>query len=243
MMSRVRQVLGVLSFWVVPAMSLFLWEAAGEDAGLVDVARLDGTVQIRMAYASINNFTKKRLYPVNRCLLTPEAARALIKVQQAAITHGLSLMMLDCYRPHPVSGVMWRAGEAHNRRCRALGRGCMTGGCDPGREDCAWVPLNHYLSRLSSHSRGTAVDVTLARLGADGVTLEAVDMGTPFDDFGPMARTRAASGQELENRMTLKKLMTGGGFKNYFREWWHFDFGAKNGKPVLSVPLQKDYEK
>ena len=65
-----------------------------------------------------------------------------------------------------------------------------------------------YISSRSGHSRGSTVDLTLAR--SDGREL---DMGTPFDFFSPRSRpsSPSVSPEAEENRAMFAP-----------REWWHF---------------------
>lgn len=95
-------------------------------------------------------------------------------------------------------------------------------------------PPNHYT--------GGSVDVTIMG-GSDG---ELLDMGSDFDDPEATAWTshyenlceEKLSGKEdisadefrkiiniRTNRRLLHYVMTSVGFTNYFKEWWHFDFG------------------
>lgn len=203
--------------------------------GMVLITDLDKTIQVQMAYSNHRNFTGQKFYQKNKCYLLPQTAKALITAQKKALSFNLSLLLLDCYRPHPISRKMWQFGEQRNANCRKkFGPNCKQKNCDPKNPDCAWVPLRDYLSRLSNHSRGTAVDVTLVELAPNGLALSQLNMGTPYDSFSPLSRTRAATGQAQQNRQLLKRIMESVGFKNYFREWWHFDFGPKNASPVIS---------
>ena len=51
-----------------------------EQAGLVNVARLDSTLRVDLMYARPDNFTGKILY--DEAYLQPEAARALVEAQR-----------------------------------------------------------------------------------------------------------------------------------------------------------------
>lgn len=80
----------------------------------------------------------------------------------------------------------------------------------------------------SIHNRGGAVDITLVDSSGN-----ELDMGTPFDFFGP----KAAHGfQKLprgikRNRKLLKKIMERHGFKSFESEWWHYNLSdAVNDK-------------
>ena len=81
--------------------------------------------------------------------------------------------------------------------------------------------------RPAPHATGGAVDLTLC---LDG---KPVEMGTAFDDFGPLARTAALecepcpNPQARDNRRRLFWAMSEAGFVNYPGEWWHFCYGER----------------
>jgi D-alanyl-D-alanine dipeptidase len=72
----------------------------------------------------------------------------------------------------------------------------------------------------SIHNRGGAVDITL--VDSSGV---ALDMGTPFDFFGPEAGHHFdnLSDAVKENRAFLKRIMQKSGFVPFNSEWWHYN--------------------
>ena len=80
-------------------------------------------------------------------------------------------------------------------------------------------------SKGSIHNRGGAVDITL--VDSNGKEL---DMGTPFDFFGPEASHNyyRFSKEILENRRFLKKIMLSANFESFDSEWWHYNL--KNAK-------------
>ncbi|MDH4402902.1 MAG: M15 family metallopeptidase [Flavobacterium sp.] len=80
-------------------------------------------------------------------------------------------------------------------------------------------------SKGSIHNRGGAVDITL--VDSNGKEL---DMGTPFDFFGPEAshNYNRFSNEILENRRFLKKIMLSANFESFDSEWWHYNL--KNAK-------------
>ena len=53
-------------------------------------------------------------------------------------------------------------------------------------------------------------------------------MGTGFDcfDLRSYGANREISPEQKRWRATLNAAMRRHGFANYFREWWHFSFGA-----------------
>lgn len=182
-------------------------------------------IQQDMRYATRNNFMRQRLpgYRAGECVLTEPAAKALGKVQNAAVAAGYSLVVFDCYRPQSAVDAM----VAWVRQGR---------GTDPdyfpnvSRSD---LIRQGYIGAKSSHARGSTVDVGLDVLETRGGPEPEVcsrrdrltaDFGTPFDCFDPASRTAsgAVSAKAQSYRRTLVDLMRKGGFKNYAGEWWHF---------------------
>ncbi|MCY1415565.1 D-alanyl-D-alanine dipeptidase [compost metagenome] len=77
-----------------------------------------------------------------------------------------------------------------------------------------------YIAKNSGHSRGSTVDLTLI----DAKTGVELDMGSPFDFFGPISHhsTLLISIAQTHNRETLKSVMERHGFEAYSAEWWHY---------------------
>lgn len=90
------------------------------------------------------------------------------------------------------------------------------------------VPNPSYVTppkKGSMHNRGRAVDLTLT----DGMGRE-LDMGTPFDFFGPKAHHTCTDLPDsiLQRRRLLKNIMENNGFRAIRTEWWHYSY-AKQG--------------
>ena len=86
------------------------------------------------------------------------------------------------------------------------------------------VPDARYVTnpkKGSMHNRGLAVDLTI--VDSKGNEL---DMGTPFDYFGPKGyHTYTKHSNEVnENRHLLKSTMEAAGFKSIRTEWWHYSY-------------------
>ena len=77
-----------------------------------------------------------------------------------------------------------------------------------------------YIAKQSSHSRGSAIDLTLLDMN----TGKELDMGSPFDLFSVASHPdyRGISEEQFENRMLLQKTMVRNGFKPIDCEWWHY---------------------
>lgn len=77
-----------------------------------------------------------------------------------------------------------------------------------------------YVASQSSHSRGSAIDLTIFRLD----TGMLVPMGGDFD-FMDVRSHHAASGlseEETNNRESLRAIMERSRFEAYRYEWWHY---------------------
>ncbi len=86
-----------------------------------------------------------------------------------------------------------------------------------------------YIASRSGHSRGSTVDLTLAQAGgreraSAELDIAELDMGTPFDFFGPKSwpADLSVGSAARANRALLAAAMRRRGFRPYDREWWHF---------------------
>ena len=181
-----------------------------------DISTLSADIQVHMAYLGTNNFVGNRVdgYQANKCYLQRDAAEALVKVQQAAAAQGLTLWVYDCYRPQrAVNHFMRWASDLSDTSTKAqyypnLPKDKLVG---------------EYIAEKSGHSRGSTVDLTLARQDAAG-NWQPLDMGSKFDMFDPVSNVGAEgiTKQQQANRQQLESLMLSSGFKVYNMEWWHF---------------------
>lgn len=182
-------------------------------AGLVDVRTYAPSILVDARYATANNFTGRRLPGYCRpwAFLKRSAARRLAGVQRRLERDGLGLKVLDAYRPARASRAMVRWAQ---------------------RTGNEWVLTRGYVARRSNHARGTTIDLTLVRLSSG----RALDMGTAFDAFTARSATLNARGAVRLRRLQLLRAMERAGFRNYAREWWHYDFEHR-GSSRLDVPL------
>lgn len=84
----------------------------------------------------------------------------------------------------------------------------------------------------SIHNRGGAVDITLVDTGG-----KALDMGTPFDFFGPEAshNYQILSDEVKQNRVFLKQIMQENGFVSFDSEWWHYNLQNASKEKVSNT--------
>lgn len=200
-------------------------------AGLVDIRSLVPDMSLDMRYAGPDNFVGTRVegYAASRCYLRQQAAEALAKVERGLREQGLRLHLFDCYRPaRAVAHFMRWASDANDQETKAR--------YYPNLEKQAL--LGEYIARVSGHSRGATVDLTLmdCRVG----TCMALDMGTEFDFFDVRANTDAAGLSDVQrsNRKQLLLAMEQQGFRNYPKEWWHFTFAAEPSRQLFDVPIE-----
>ncbi|MCE9575805.1 MAG: hypothetical protein K8W52_21830 [Deltaproteobacteria bacterium] len=175
-------------------------DASPAHAGdFVDVAAVIPDAVIDLRYAGDRNLTGAPLYPRDaRCLLRRSVATRLARAADALRAADRRLVLWDCYRPHAIQLALWKAlpDAAHVARPQTDPDGTPRSGSD--------------------HSRGGAVDVSLAdRAGA------ILPMPTDHDDATP-ASARAAALHASADARTLDDAMTGAGFHPLASEWWHF---------------------
>jgi len=185
--------------------------------GFVDLTEVIPDIVLDLRYFDRNNFVGERIdgYLAPRAILSRDAANALAKVQEELRPSGLGLKIFDAYRPQRAVGhfVRW-AKDGSDTRTKAV--------FYPNVEKADLFEQG-YVSARSSHTRGSSVDLTLVDFMATG-RAEELDMGSPFDFFGPVSWPTHLEipAQARANRLLMRTLMTKHGFEPYPREWWHF---------------------
>lgn len=175
----------------------------GGTAPLVQI--IHPAIKIDLAYATTQNFTGRVLYTDTRAWLRPEAADALLRAADSFAAMGLQLVLLDAFRPVSVQQALWAIR--------------------PDPEFVADPAIG------SDHSRGVAVDITLA--DAKG----HLDMGTDFDAALPQSHhdRHDIAPQAVRNRETLRRVMAEAGFAANPYEWWHYALEGAARFPILRV--------
>jgi D-alanyl-D-alanine dipeptidase len=162
--------------------------------GLVDVRELDASWIIDMRYATDNNTRGVAFYPTDDCFLREGTAKKLLKAEAYLAERGYHLMILDAYRPQSVVQWLWDTCPVERRQFLANPK------------------------KGSNHTRGSAVDVTLA--DENGNELE---MQSGYDDSTEKASRKYDPGETLKARTELlTKAMKKAGFKTIELEWWHY---------------------
>ena len=174
--------------------------------GFVDLSD-DPAILVDLRYASTRNFVGRNVYGGFDRLVLHDIAAAKLRAAATLLARrrpDLRLLVFDGLRPNRIQRIFWD-----------MVRG---------------TPQQAYVGDPavgSVHGFGLAVDLSLA--DSQGREL---DMGTPFDDFSPLAEPRLearflASGaldrQQIDNRLLLRHAMEEAGFIALPIEWWHFD--------------------
>lgn len=182
--------------------------------GLVNINELDSNIRVVLMYNTTKNFIGKSFYAgLNQCYLPCDVATKLNNAQKLLKQQFpfYNLIVFDATRPLHIQRLMWDSLKLHP------------------------VIKYDYLARpdeLSLHNYGAAVDVSI--INENGVLL---DMGTPFDFFGDLARPALepelfANGKLSKiayyNRLLLRKTMIQSGFYPITSEWWHFNSCTKS---------------
>ena len=185
-----------------------------DPSGFVLLADYVPHIVQEIRYYATYNFIGERIdgYEEPCALLTIEAARALKGAANELFVQGYRLKVFDAYRP--VSAVrqfiLWGIEDQDIR---------MKPYFYPDLEKQELFSRG-YIAKQSSHSRGSAIDLTLL----DMRTGKEVDMGSPFDLFSEISHPdcRDITDEQYENRMLLQQAMVRNGFAPLDCEWWHF---------------------
>lgn len=186
-----------------------------DKSGFVFVTDMIPDAILEMRYYSTFNFVGERIdgYDAPVAYLTKEAAAALVKVNEALKKQGYRMKIYDAFRP--------QTAVNHFKRWESdLDSVEMKPYFYPDKGKVELFEKG-YVAKKSSHSRGSAVDLTIV----DMMTGREVDMGCGFDFFGELSdsdRIEGLTAEQIKNRATLSKAMIDNGFKPHPREWWHF---------------------
>ncbi len=195
--------------------TLVMSSMAHSHPGFVSITDLCPEVKAHMSYGTTENFTGEVVagYKARKALMAKGPAEALCNVIADARRLGLGIKIFDCYRPAKAVAFFqdWAKKAENNFELKEIYYPEYT------REQLFELG---YIAKQSSHSKGSAVDLTLFDLE----TGKDLDMGTHFDYFGELSHTDnlGVTAAQRKNRYVLKGLMEGRGFKNFSQEWWHY---------------------
>lgn len=195
---------GLLASLVVMLLSPLSAETTTSE--LVELVKVDPGLRLDIRYASSRNFLGFAVYPEARAFLQKDAAQALKRVNAGLAEQGYGLLILDAYRPHHVTQLMWDRTPPSKRAYVA----------DP--------------KKGSRHNRGAAVDLTIVDLK----TGKPLKMPSQYDDFSRKAHHdyQGCTPLAAKNRALLKTSMEKQGFQALSNEWWHYDFQGWERFPI-----------
>jgi D-alanyl-D-alanine dipeptidase len=174
---------------------------------LVELTSYVPDAVIDMRYATADNFTKTKLYPVARCKLRRAVATRLARAAAKLRKQDRRLLVWDCYRPTSIQEVLWKQ-----------------------------VPDERYVAnpaKGSRHNRGAAIDLGLVDKAGDPVVLPtAFD-----DFTEAAHRENALKGDHGVEARRLEAAMKSAGFVGMPTEWWHFDAPDASSFPLSNEPL------
>jgi D-alanyl-D-alanine dipeptidase len=178
-------------------------------ADLVEIIKLDPTIQLDIRYATRNNFLGRAVYQQARAFLERPAAEALVRVNQALKKQGYGLIIHDAYRPWYVTKIFWDATPEDKKIFVA----------DPAKG--------------SRHNRGCAVDLSLVDLR----TGREVKMPSEYDEMTERSHISYACATLEAKRLRelLRSAMEVEGFAVYEPEWWHYDYQDWQAYPILNL--------
>jgi len=176
---------------------------------LVELVKLDPTIELDIRYASKNNFLGRKVYKEARAFLQRPAAEALVRVSQAVHREGYGLLVHDGYRPWYVTKIFWDATPEDKKIFVA----------DPAKG--------------SRHNRGCAVDLSLYDLK----TGLAVKMPGEYDEMTERSHINYACSTPEATRLRnlLRASMEAEGFAVYEPEWWHYDYKDWKEYPITNL--------
>ncbi len=207
-----------------------------DPSGFVVLADFVPQIIQEIRYHSTYNFVGDRIdgYEEPCALLSIEAARALKSVSSEMIVRGYRLKVFDAYRPaRAVKHFVFWGIEDQDIRMKPY--------FYPELEKQELFAQG-YIASQSSHSRGSAVDLTLL----DMSTGRELDMGSPFDLFSPVSHpdNRSVTDEQYENRMILQRAMIRNGFQPIDCEWWHFSLkNEPYPDTYFNFPVSSEYLK
>ena len=205
-------------------------------SGFVILADFVPSIIQEIRYHSTYNFIGERIdgYEEPCALLSKEAARALKNAANDFYVLGYRIKVFDAYRPASAVKhfVLWGIEDQDIRMKQYF----------YPELDKEELFNRGYIAKQSSHSRGSAIDLTLV----DMKTGKEVDMGSPFDLFSPLSHPdcRDITEEQYENRMLLQRVMVKSGFEPIDCEWWHFSLADEPYPDTyFEFPVSMEYMK
>lgn len=202
------------SFLIIMIITLFLGCGEGDKSESKETKMISlhdvPSVTYDIRYATENNFTGEKIYPMPGVFLVEPAARALLEVVHDLNQRGLSIRIFDAYRPLSAQRKLWEINPD------------PTFVADPAKG--------------SRHNRGAAIDLSLTDLQGELLPMptdydEFVDAAAhDYEDLPDSV---------IKNRELLRSVMEKHGFVALNSEWWHYDYQGWEEFPVLDKDFEE----
>lgn len=180
------------------------------DKELVDLTKVIPDIILDIRYATVHNFTNRKLYDKACAFARKPVAQALANAQREFKKRGVGIVVYDAYRPYSITKKMFEI-----------------------------YPDEQYVAnpaKGSRHNRGCAIDMGLINL----TTKKILKMPTEYDSFQKEAwpRTPVKDPEARTNRSLIISVMEKHGFKVNASEWWHYDFTGWEKYELLDVTFE-----
>jgi D-alanyl-D-alanine dipeptidase len=171
------------------------------------------------------------------------SAKKLAKAQQAALAEGNTIVLYEAFRPHSV-----QMSVSQNLRRLMKSNKTVSNAINSNGWNENWF----IAQARSSHQRGAAFDVSLAKIVSEFATnigsyqytriteYETFDMPTDIHELSPAASLRVSPNGKLktltDGAYLLQAYFTDSGFDSLASEWWHFtDKAGQNSADSVGI--------
>ncbi len=163
------------------------------DSSFVEVNMLDTNILLDIKYATDKNFTRRKLYDCEKCLLRYFVAKDLVSANKELQQIGLGIKIFDGYRPLSVQFTMW--------------------------DSCPNINFVANPVIGSIHNRGTAVDITLIDNQKKELDMGTEYDYFGYESFHD---NQLLSDTINNNRHLLRAVLYKNNFFAIKTEWWHY---------------------
>lgn len=191
-------------------------------------------VKVDLKYCGNDNFVGRPIagYTTgHRAVLRKDTALALKQASESLAKEGLGILVWDAYRPSRAMKDFYAWSQTGDDKTKAEFYPNIS-----KRE----IYEHRYIGKVSEHSWGVAVDITLIDLK----TGKELDMGGRHDllDASSATNSPLITAAQRANRRKLCDTMAAVGMRNYSKEWWHYFLAEKGTCYQYDFPLNDNMQ-